>query len=85
MVSGDFSYHLTHGSRLQLSGLPLNAPPGPSVSQEPPGILLSTEQGTRGGVVAAGSAALTPRDLPPWGRRIQFKFGMLDLTTFRLD
>jgi hypothetical protein len=27
MVSGDFSYHLTHGSRLPLSGLPLNAPP----------------------------------------------------------
>jgi hypothetical protein len=36
-------------------------------------------------VVAAGSAALTPRDLPLSGRRIQFKFGMLDLTTFRLD
>ncbi len=30
-------------------------------------------------VLAARSAALTtPRDLPLWGRRIQFKFGMLN-------
>ena len=32
--------------------------------------------------VTAGSAALTPRDLLPWGREIQFKFGMLDLARY---
>ena len=61
------------------SSLP-RSPPSPSPSLSPSLLSLSLSL-----VATAGSAALTPWGHSSWGRRIQFKFGMLDLTTFRLD
>ena len=66
---------LASSRRSSLPRSPLS--PSPSLSLSLFSLSLS--------VATAGSAALTPWGHSSWGRRIQFKFGMLNLTTLRLD